>query len=120
MKRMIAVLALCSIPALAADMSKSMKITGYVSESSCGATHNSATPDKACVDKCLAKGAKAVFVDDDKKKVWAIDNPDAIKGDEGKPVTIVATADASAMSVHIVKVTKVGDVKAPASSMKMD
>jgi hypothetical protein len=120
MKRMIAVLALCSIPALAADMSKSMKITGYVSESSCGATHNSATPDKACVDKCLAKGAKPVFVDDDKKKVWAIDNPDVIKGDEGKPVTIMATADPSAMSVHIEKVTKVGAVKAPASSMKMD
>ena len=120
MKRILAVLALCSLPAFAADMSKPMKLAGYISESSCGATHNSATPDKACVDKCLAKGAKPVFVDDEKKQVWAIDNPDSVKGDEGKPVTVMAVADSSAMSVHIDKVTKVGAVKAPASSMKMN
>jgi hypothetical protein len=121
MKRILAVLALCSLPALAADMStKPTKLMGYVGDSKCGATHNTASPDPTCVTKCIATGAKPVFIDDDKKQVWAIDNPDAVKGDEGKSVTVLATTDATAMSVHITKVTKVGKAVAPASTMKMD
>jgi hypothetical protein len=120
MKRILAVLALCSLPAFAADMAKPVKLMGYIGDSKCGATHNTATPDPVCVNKCIAGGAKAVFIDDEKKQVWAIDNPDAIKGDEGKPVTVMATTDASAMTVHITKVSKVGKAAAPASTMKMD
>ncbi len=121
MKRMIALLALCSLPALAADMStKPMKLAGYIGDSKCGATHNAAAPDPTCVTKCISGGAKPVFIDDAKKQVWAIDNPDVIKDDEGKSVTVMATADASAMTVHITKVTKVGKTATPASTMKMD
>ena len=122
MKRAFAVLLLCSSSALAADMSaKPMKLMGYVGDSKCGATHNSSAQDAACVNKCIAGGAKAVFIDDTKKQVWAIDNPDAVKGDEGKSVTVMATADATAMSVHIDKVVKVGKVAPPADGgMKMN
>ena len=97
-----------------------MKLMGYVGDSKCGATHNASAQDASCVKKCIAEGAKPVFVDDDKKQVWAIDNPDAVKDVEGKPVTIMATADASAMTVHIDKVVKVGKVVAPSSAMKMN
>jgi hypothetical protein len=121
MKRILAVLALCSLPVFAADMStKPVKLMGYVGDSKCGASHNTASPDPVCVNKCITAGAKPVFIDDDKKQVWAIDNPEAIKGDEGKSVTVMATTDPSAMSVHITKVSKVGKVAAPASTMKMD
>ncbi len=122
MKRTFAVLLLCSTSAFAADMSaKPSKLMGYIGDSKCGATHNSSAQDAACVQKCINGGAKAVFVDDTKKQVWAIDNPEAIKGDEGKPVTIMATADATAMSVHVEKVVKVGKVAAPAAGgMKMN
>ncbi len=120
MKMTIAALTLCSLSAFAADTSKPLKVNGYISESQCGATHNTATPDAACVKKCIAKGSKPVFVDDDKKKVWAIDNPEAITDDEGKPVTIMATLDASAMTLHVDKITKVGKVAAPVQGMKME
>jgi len=120
MKRLIAVFALCSLPALAADMGKPVKLMGYIGDSKCGATHNTASADPTCVTKCIAGGAKPVFIDDEKKQVWAIDNPDAIKGDEGKPVTVIATTDTAAMSVHITKVAKVGKAAPTGSTMKMD
>ena len=121
MKSAIAILLLCSSSAFAADMSaKPMKLMGYVGDSKCGATHNASAQDSACVTKCIGEGAKPVFIDDDKKQVWAIDNPDSVKAVEGKPVTITATADSSAMTVHIDKVVKVGKVVTPSSSMKMN
>lgn len=121
MKCALAVLLLCSSSAFAADMSaKPAKLMGYIGDSKCGATHNSSAQDSSCVTKCIGEGAKPVFIDDDKKQVWAIDNPDAVKTVEGKPVTIMATADSTAMTVHIDKVVKVGKVTAPASSMKMN
>ena len=44
---------------------------------------------------------KPVFVDEAKKQVWAIDNPDAVKAFYGDKVNVSATADSSKMSVHI-------------------
>ena len=34
----------------------------------------------ACVKKCIEGGMQPVFVDESKKQVWKIDNPDAVKG----------------------------------------
>jgi hypothetical protein len=42
-----------------------------------------------------------VFVDDAKKAVWTIDNPDSVKDFYGDHVTVTATADSGAKSVHI-------------------
>ena len=39
-------------------------------------------------------GLKPVFVDEAKKAVWTIDNPDAVKDFYGDHVTVKATADA--------------------------
>jgi hypothetical protein len=77
---------------------------GYISDSKCNAMHNSSAPDASCVKKCISGGGKPVLVDA-KKNVWAIDNPDAVTDDYGKAVTVMATADDSAKSVHIDKVT---------------
>ena len=44
----------------------------------CGAKH--AGRCAACVKKCLEGGMTPVFVDEAKKAVWTIDNPDAVKG----------------------------------------
>ena len=121
MKQAIAVFLLCSTSAFAADMgAKTMKMMGYIGDSKCGATQNSSAQDMSCVKKCIGEGAKPVFVDDEKKQVWAIDNPDMVKDAEGKPVTVMATADQSAMTVHITKIAKVGKAMAPAGGgMKM-
>ncbi len=107
MKRILAlslsVATMASIASFAAGTST--KITGYVSDAMCGAKH--AGSGAACVKKCIAMGEKPVFVDDAKKMVWAIDNPDAVKSVYGDHVTITATVDASKKSVHITSVKPV-------------
>ncbi|MGO8759137.1 MAG: hypothetical protein ACLQG3_13525 [Terracidiphilus sp.] len=77
----------------------STNVTGWISDSMCGAKHLGDNPE--CVKKCIAGGMKPVFVDAD-KQVWAIDNPDAVKSEfYGAKVTVTATEDTSAKSVHI-------------------
>ena len=89
-----------AIPALAAG---STEIKGWVSDSMCGAKH--AGSGAACVKKCIEGGMAPVFVDEDKKAVWSIDNPDAVKGYYGAHVTIHGTPDVDKKSVHIDSVT---------------
>ncbi len=79
-------------------------LSGYISDSKCGAMHNAKDPDAACVNKCINGGAKPVFVDAD-GKVWAIDDPDAVKGHWGHHVAVEASVDPETKSVHVVKVT---------------
>jgi hypothetical protein len=92
----IAALAFSPLAVLAADSSQ---ISGYISDSMCGAKHTGT--GAACVKKCIEGGMKPVFVDDAKKQVWAIDNPGAVKTFYGDHVTVTASTDASAKSVHI-------------------
>ncbi|HXR38478.1 MAG TPA: hypothetical protein VN776_05275 [Terracidiphilus sp.] len=99
MKRVAAlitvVLALAPISAMAA----STTINGWISDAMCGAKHTGS--GAACVKKCIEGGEAPVFVDEAKKEVWAIDNPDAVKAFYGDHVTVTATADEAKKSVHI-------------------
>lgn len=92
----IAVFALSVLAVKAADSSK---INGWISDSMCGAKH--AGSGAECVKKCIDGGMKPVFVDEAKKEVWTIDNPEAVKDFYGGHVTVTATADEAAKSVHI-------------------
>ena len=100
MKRIVAslvvVLSFAAISARGADASK---LNGWISDSMCAAKH--AGSNAACVKKCIEGGMAPVFVDDDKKAVWKIDNPDAVKSFYGDHVTVSATTDADKKSVHI-------------------
>lgn len=100
MKRIFALLfAVFAFIAMAASAADSTKINGYISDSMCGAKHlgNNA----ACVKKCVEGGMAPVFVDEEKKAVWTIDNPDAVKPYLGAKVTVTASTDAAKKSVHI-------------------
>ena len=116
MKLFLVVLALSTVPALAAD---SAKIPGYISDSNCAAKHNGSAPDAACVKKCIDGGAKPVFVDDAQKNVYTIDDPDAVKGHEGHHVSVVAKENDSDKTIHISKVTMLADQGAAPSSSEM-
>ncbi len=109
MKRILAIsLSLASMMATAAFAAgSSSTINGWVSDSMCGAKH--AGTGAACAKKCLEGGSKPVFVDEAKKEVWAIDNPDSVKDAYGKHVTITATADPAAKSVHVTAVSVIAD-----------
>jgi hypothetical protein len=101
-------LALASISALSAFAAANVTLDGWVSDSKCGAAHGAKGPDADCVTKCINGGAKPVFVDAD-GKVWAIDDPDAVKGHYGHHVSVVASVDAEKKQVHISKVTMLAD-----------
>jgi hypothetical protein len=96
----LAVFALvASSAAVAARAADSSSINGWISDSMCAAKH--AGTGAACAKKCIEGGEKPVFVDESKKAVWSIDNPDAVKEYYGAHVTIHATADQNAHTVHI-------------------
>lgn len=100
MKRILAMLfAVTAFAATAANAADSTSITGWISDSMCGAKH--AGSGAACVKKCIDGGMTPVFVDEAKKQVWTIDNPDAVKSFYGDHVTVKASADASKHTVKI-------------------
>jgi hypothetical protein len=100
MKRVLCLLlAVFAFAAIAASAADSTKITGWISDSMCGAKH--AGSGAACVKKCIDGGMSPVFVDEGKKAVWTIDNPDAVKGHYGDKVSVMATVDNGKKSVHI-------------------
>ncbi len=100
MKRILAaVILVSSFAALTARAADSTSINGWITDAMCGAKH--AGTGAACVKKCIEGGEAPVFVDESKKAVWTIDNPDAVKGYYGDHVTIKATANADKKSVHI-------------------
>jgi len=94
-----AVLATGAFLAVSAHAADSTPMKGWIADKMCAAKH--AGSGKACAKKCIEGGAAPVFVDDVKKQVWDIDNPESIKGFYGDHVSIMATADAAKKSVHI-------------------
>ncbi len=100
MKRISLIFAgILSLAAMAAQAADSTQINGWISDSRCAAKH--AGSGSECVKKCIEGGEKPVFVDETKKQVWKIDNPDAVKDFYGDHVTVTAIADEAQMSVHI-------------------
>jgi hypothetical protein len=110
MKYLAAILALSTVPAMAAP------IDGYISDAMCGAKHNGSAPNEACVKKCIGGGSKPVFVDDATKTVYTIDDPDAVKGHEGHHVAVTGKVDDSSKSIHVAKLSMLKDQGAAAST----
>jgi len=73
-------------------------VNGYVSDSMCG-VKGAAAGHADCMNKCLAKGAKAVIVTDGDQKVLMVENPDVLKGHEGHHVA--ATGHVNGDSIHV-------------------
>jgi hypothetical protein len=84
----------------AAADSSDTKLTGWVSESKCAQKGASAAHED-CTKKCIEMGAKPVVVSDADQKVYAVDNPEALKGHEGHHVTVQAKVDNEKNSIHI-------------------
>lgn len=94
-----------------AHASKAQTVKGWVSDEKCGAK-NASADGAACAQKCIAAGEKVVFVGDTDKKVWNVDNPDALKGHEGHHVAVKAHVDADAGSIHVMSVKMLAQGKA--------
>ncbi len=108
MKRIAAItLSILTFAAVSSFAAEGTKINGYVSDAMCGAKH--AGTGASCAKKCLAGGEKPVFVTEEKKEVWTIDNPDAVKDAWGKHVALTVTTDDKAKSVHVTAVSVLGE-----------
>jgi hypothetical protein len=94
----LVVVAAFALTALAAKAADSSKLSGWISDSMCGAKHAGTGAD--CVKKCEAGGQKPVFVDQG-KNVWTIDNPEAASNFLGDKVTVTGSTDDTAKTVHI-------------------
>jgi len=99
MKRSLALSAAVLSFAAASAFAASPKLTGYISDSMCGAKHMGT--GAACAKKCIEGGSDPVFVDSATKTVYKIDNPDAVKGFYGDKVAVDATTSDDKKSVHI-------------------
>ena len=77
------------------------KWTGYISDSDCGASKDLKN-HAACAKKCIAGGAKPVFVVG--KKVYTINNPEKVTDFIGDKVTISGTITGDALEIE--KVSK--------------
>src|SRR5437016_5155065 len=106
MKKVLMICAAVSVLFLMVAMStaqdKSATVSGYVSDSMCGAKGANAS-HAACMTKCMGKGAQAVIVTDTDQKVVTIDNPDAVKGHEGHHVSVTGAMTGSSIHVDSVK-----------------
>jgi|HubBroStandDraft_6_1064221.scaffolds.fasta_scaffold39724_4 hypothetical protein len=86
-----------SVPAGAA---KPQTWSGYIS---CSTEAKGAPPgDSDAVRKCLDKGGLTVIVLDDTHQVLTIENPNAVKGQEGHRVLI--TGDIDEKGIHVLSV----------------
>ncbi|HEY1767340.1 MAG TPA: hypothetical protein VGG26_06775 [Terracidiphilus sp.] len=101
MKRVLTVAAaVFAFAVMAAQAADSTQVNGWISDSACGAKHVGSGAE--CVKGCIKSGKAPVFVDEEKKQVWAIDNPEAVKEAlYGDHVTMTGTQNADKMSVHI-------------------
>jgi hypothetical protein len=77
--------------------------SGWVSDSKCGVKGANAS-HAGCAKTCIANGEKPILVTDSEQKILAIDNPTALKGQEGHHVQISGNmTDKGALHVQTVK-----------------
>jgi len=109
MKRAISMFGLLAMLVLAFGVSvnaagKTMTLTGWISDSHCGAKGMSAD-HKACAETCVkTKGAKWVFVNGKTKHVIAISNQDAINPDEALGHEVTVTGSYAKGVMHVDKI----------------
>lgn len=96
-------LLLCSAAfAFAADTT----LTGYISDSHCGAK-GAKEGHAECATKCVKEhGAKYVFVDDTDHKVYAIDAQDKVAAHAGHHVTVKGTVEGDNLKLESIDMAK--------------
>jgi hypothetical protein len=109
-----ALLLAASVAAGGKEEPKGTEVVGWVSDGHCGAKHMK-TGGAACVRKCIAgavhvnpdyKPGGMVFVTDD-KRLWKVDNPDALWGHESEQLAVRATMNEEKGSIKVEEVLRV-------------
>jgi hypothetical protein len=108
MRRAAAVLVLLAAVAAAASASSSATVTrkGWFGDENC--SRSKVAPDakvgpngQECTRKCIREGVPVVFIDEQAKALYRVDNPKVTEGIESDYVEMVGTIDAAAKTVHV-------------------
>lgn len=99
-------LALFFFSAVTVAFADDSTMTGYISDSSCGACGANAAHEQ-CAVKCVKeRGAKYVFVNDADHKVYAIDAQDKAATQAGHHVTVKGTVDGDNLKLTSIDMAK--------------
>jgi len=95
---------------------KTITVTGWVSDEACGALHTKAGGED-CVLKCLKGGAhvghpewkpqRMVFVTDSGHKIWVVVNPEALEGLEGKHIHLTGHLNTTKKTVRVTTASEI-------------
>ena len=88
--------------AAAVAMAADGTLTGYITDSKCGAkaAHDGS---RACTISCVKAGAKYVFVKDADKKVYAVDAQDKVAEHAGHHVTVKGTVEGGTLKLESIE-----------------
>src|SRR5215470_20305284 len=89
-----------------AAAAKATSISGWITDAKCAAKPGADLSNADCAKKCAEKGEKLVFVGDKDKKVYQVDNQDALKGHEGHHVRVTGKDDNGTLHVDKVSMLK--------------
>lgn len=97
-----------------ASGAKATSMSGYITDAKCAAKPGADLSNADCAKKCAEKGEKLVFVGDKDRKIYAVDNQDALKGHEGHHVRVTGKEDNGTLHVDKVSMLKSqGESKKP-------
>ncbi len=93
---------------------KNASRAGWISDEACAAKHTK--PGGAdCVQKCWRGGAsvghpewkpqRAVFVADEDRAIWIVENPEAVKEFPAAHVVLAGQFDSAKKTIHVEKIT---------------
>jgi uncharacterized protein YdhG (YjbR/CyaY superfamily) len=109
-------LLVCSLTALGSVSAQQRDAShaGWISDESCGTQHTK--PGRTdCVQKCWRGGAsvghpewkpqRAVFVADDDRGIWIVENPEAVRNFPAARVVVTGKFDSAKKTIHVEKIT---------------
>lgn len=97
---------------------KAKWIKGWVSDSKCG-VKGAGPGHEACGKKCLAAGEHVVFVSEHDKKVYKVDNEDALKDQIGRRLAVRGTVDQASDTIHVEKADRLPEKSGAPSGGEM-
>ena len=102
MKLRIATIAAATLFASAMSLAADSSLTGWISDSKCGAKGANAKAGE-CTTKCVKEqGAKYVFVNDADRKVYTIDAQDQVAAHAGHHVTVKGNVEGDSIKLSAI------------------
>ena len=96
-----------SLAALLSLSAYAEQITGYISESHCGAKHDTVSEaNTKCIEGCLKHGSEPVLVSNGKVYKMAAESRDSLTQYAGKNVTVYGTVNGDTIAIKSVQVSQ--------------